>query len=345
MIWIRADGGSSLGLGHIMRCLSVADELKDRGGEVCFVLADESAVPVLEARKQRYIVLHSDFSRMEEELDRLLPLLLGEGPGPVLVDSYYVTERYISCLREHVPVAYMDDMCTLRYPVDMLINYNIFAAADLYSPAVSREGCRMLLGPLYAPLRREFTGKNYVVRDRVKSVLLTTGGSDPYNLAGRFLEKLLRMPECAELDYYVVSGMYNDKLPGLKKLETEHGNVHVRVNEAHMGELMQKCDVAVTAGGSTMYEMSAIGVPVICFSFVDNQERIVRGYLEKGLVCFAGNYLTQGEEMLEGGAEALKALSADRTARMRYSAAQRRLTDGQGAGRIAEEIMGGLGKR
>ena len=66
---------------------------------------------------------------------------------------------------------------------------------------------------------------------------------------------------------------------------------------------MRDSDIAVTAGGSTMYELSALGVPMVCFSFVDNQERIVEGFVERGLVGFGGNYLLQGEAMAAEAAE------------------------------------------
>lgn len=343
MIWIRADGGRQIGMGHIMRCMAIADELWERGKDACFILADESPVSLLESRGHQYIVLHTDYSRMEEELEELLAVMSRERPGPLLVDSYFVTERYISRLREYVPVVYLDDMCRLQFPVDMLINYNIFASRDLYASEVGGEGCKMLLGPSYAPLRSEFAGWYYEVREQIRSVLLTTGGSDPFNLAGQLLEKLLQAPACSQFDYYVVSGMYNEHLPELRELEEKHGNVHVRVNEPNMAELMQRCDAAITAGGSTLYELSVIGVPTICFSFVENQERIVQGYGERGLVCFSGNYLTQGAEMLDGVAKALGELAADRDMRIRYSTGMRKLVDGLGAGRIAAGLVEELG--
>lgn len=339
MIWIRADGGHKIGMGHIMRCMAVADELWERGKEVCFILADEAPAALLESRGHQYIVLDTDYSRMEDELEELLAVMSRERPGPLLVDSYFITEHYISRLREYVPVIYLDDMCRLRYPVDMLINYNIFASRELYAPEVCGEDCNMLLGPSFAPLRSEFAGWYYEVRDQVRSVLLTTGGSDPLGLAGQLLEKLLQTPACSRFDYYVVSGMYNERLSELRELEKRHGNVHIRVNESNMAELMQRCDAAITAGGSTLYELSAIGVPTACFSFVDNQERIVQGYGERELVCFSGNYLTQGAEMLEGVAKALERLAADRDVRIRYSTGMRKLVDGQGAGRIADKIL------
>ena len=87
-----------------------------------------------------------------------------------------------------------------------------------------------------------------------------------------------------------------------------------------------------------MYELSAVGVPMVCFSFVDNQERIVQGFSRKGLVCFGGDYLAQGEAMLEGAVEGTALLAGDFRLRQDYSRRLREIADGQGAMRIAREL-------
>lgn len=338
MIWIRADGGKEIGTGHIMRCLSIADALRRMGEQVCFLVADTSTAPILTKNGQEYRVLNSDFRKMEEEFTTLLPLLSSEPQSVFLADSYYVTESYLSKIREYIPVCYMDDRGISGLPVDVLINYNIFAGLSLYGGSEAG-GTSYLLGTEYTPLRREFQNVPYQVRDQVKRVLITTGGSDRYNLAGKILEEVLRMPEIGGLEYAVVSGAYNEHLPELLELAKRHCGVQVFSNVADMAELMRTCDIAVTAGGSTMYELCAVGVPMICFSFVDNQEKIVEGFRARELVCFGGDYLRQGKGMVRDVAEHIALLCRDAQLRRRYSKHQRRLVDGRGSLRIAEYLQ------
>lgn len=338
MIWIRADANREIGTGHVMRCLSVARALAQCGERVCFLLADESAVPLLKAAGQTYKILHTDYTHLEEELPQLTELLLQEKPQFFLADSYFVTPEYVRKIREYVPVGYMDDRCISDLPADLLINYNIFACEALYGDKDHRAAARLLLGTRYAPLRQEFSGVEYFVRERAAQVLITTGGSDKYDLAGKLLREALSRPETASLRYVVVSGAYNVHLPALRETEAKYGNVRVEVNVGDMWRLMRESDIAVSAGGSTMYELSAVGVPIICFSFVDNQEPIVEGFAERGLVCFGGNYLKQGEEMLAPAVDNIAGLAADRELRQSYSSRQRLLVDGEGALRIAQEI-------
>ncbi len=199
-------------------------------------------------------------------------------------------------------------------------------------------GVGYLLGTDYVPLRSEFEGIEYFVREKAETVLVTTGGSDPYNLAGQLLKKALSDPRTAALRYLVVSGAYNVHQPELRAIESAHANVRICCNVSNMSGLMQESDIAVSAGGSTMYELSAVGVPVICFSFVDNQERIVKGFADKKLACFGGDYLRQGEAMLDQVVSHMGSLAEDFALRRSLSERLRKVVDGRGAMRIAERL-------
>ena len=343
MIFIRADANERIGTGHVMRCTAIADALKQCGQQVCFLIADDRGSRLLEDRNQEYLVLHTDYAFMEEELPRLRQILGEKKPDFFLADSYSATPEYLREVRKYVPVGLLDDKVLTGYPVDVLINYNIFAAASLYGTA-GETRTRYLLGPEYIPLRREFTGVDYTVRERAERVLITTGGSDKYNLGAELLKRALAGTDTADLQYTVVSGAYNTHFGELQELARRHKNVQVCSNVGDMSRLMRDSDLAVSAGGSTMYELSAVGVPVICFSFVDNQERIVRGFAEKGLVCFGGDYLAQGESMLDEIVYHIGKLAADFDLRKNCSQKLRNLVDGQGALRIAGELCG-YGKR
>ena len=336
MIWFRADGGREIGMGHIRRCLSVSAALREVGEQTCFLVSDDAAVSLLDAQGQDYRVLNSSWHNPEEELETLLPVLRESGRGVFFADSYYVTAEYLRQVGELMPVCRMDDMGISGLPADLLINYNIFATQSLYT--IDNGKTNYLLGTKYAPLRREFQNVYQPVREKAERVLITTGGSDRYDLTGQILKSALQKPETKDLEYCVVSGPYNEYLPQLREMEQQHGNVHIYNNVTQMSELMQSCDIAVTAGGSTMYELCAVGVPMLCFSFVDNQEKIVEGFRERKIVRFAGNYLTQKEKMIPLLIEQIAALHDSVELRRSCNEKERELVDGQGAWRIAERL-------
>ena len=334
-VWIRADGNEQIGTGHVMRSLAIAEALEAAGVQVCFVMADAGAADLVKNKGKQVRVLNSRYDCMEEELPTLLEAIGEERPDMLLVDSYFVTDRYLEQLTAVTQTAYMDDKSFHSYPVNMIINYNIYGEESLYCPRPENS----LMGVSYAPLRPEFRDVEYAVREKVQAVLLTTGGSDRYDLAGQILEAVLRNSREEELPiFHVVSGMFNPHYEGLCRMAEAHPWIRIHRNVSRMADLMQECDIAITAGGSTMYELSAIGVPMISFSFVDNQEKIVETFYQKKITCFGGNYLTEGSRMPDRIAEAAQQLMQHRKLREHYSSLERHLVDGKGAARIAEEF-------
>lgn len=352
MVVIRADANSKIGMGHVMRCLSVADALVKRGEEVLFVTADDTPVPLLTKKGVPYRVLHTDYADMEAELPELLAVLReltlrAESPEAallqrntsILVDSYYVTEKYLAALKSRITTIYMDDIYAFSYPVDMLINYNIYGEEMGYEKDAAFADTKLLLGTEYVPLREEFSAG---VQQRTAAncgILITTGGSDSFNLAGQLLMEAMKYDALKEKEYHVVSGSLNPHIGELQALAQKHENIHIHCNVTNMAELMAESEVALSAGGSTLYELCAMGVPVIAFSFAENQERLVQTFVKRGIAQYGGNYRTDGNKMIQNTIAGLETLLEDENLRTEYRKKARTLVDGKGADRIAEAIQ------
>lgn len=381
MVVIRADANSKIGMGHVMRCLSVADALLKRGEEVLFVTADDTPVPLLTKKGVPYRVLHTDYADMEAELPELWEVLrelpqgaespdaaLAQKNTSILVDSYYVTEKYLAALKKRITTIYMDDIYAFSYPVDMLINYNIYGEEMGYEKDAAFADTKLLLGTEYVPLREEFSaGAGYAqsrkelsaetenvtpAEDRLHQtaeqgrtadggILITTGGSDSFNLAGQLLMEAMKYDALKEKEYHVVSGSLNPHIGELQALAQKHENIHIHCNVTNMAELMAESEVALSAGGSTLYELCAVGVPVIAFSFAENQERLVQTFVKRGIAQYGGNYRTDGNKMIQNTIAGLETLLEDKNLRSEYRKKARTLVDGKGAERIAEAIISG----
>lgn len=379
MVVIRADANSKIGMGHVMRCLSVADALLKRGEEVLFVTADDTPVPLLTKKGIPYRVLHTDYADMEAELPELWEVLrelpqgaespdatLAQKNTSILVDSYYVTEKYLAALKKRITTIYMDDIYAFSYPVDMLINYNIYGEEMGYEKDAAFADTKLLLGTEYVPLREEFSaGAGYAqsrkelsaetenvtpAEDRLHQtaeqgrtadggILITTGGSDSFNLAGQLLMEAMKYDALKEKEYHVVSGSLNPHIGELQALAQKHENIHIHCNVTNMAELMAESEVALSAGGSTLYELCAVGVPVIAFSFAENQERLVQTFVKRGIAQYGGNYRTDGNKMIQNTIAGLETLLEDENLRTEYRKKARTLVDGKGAERIAEALL------
>ena len=257
-IVIRADANSSIGMGHIMRTLSIADAFKSTGNSVRFILADDTARKLVNGRGYEAIVLDSRYNHMDDELS-LWPSV---APDLIIADSYYVTSTYLSKLRYKMrgtgKLAYLDDVLSFPYPVDILVNYNAYASQELYDTLYvgsEVDKPKMVLGPTYAPLRSMFRGVERKIQPEVvRNILISTGGSDELHLSLSLLKKIVSGSDSSvrwvnnkdgyknseEYIYHFLIGAMNADKEAIHRLISEVDNVVLHENVTDMRVLIDK---------------------------------------------------------------------------------------------------------
>lgn len=352
MLYIRADGNTDIGMGHVMRCLSVA-EAADAGKmpKPVFITADAGCRGMIEDRGFRVIVLNTDYKDMMSELPKLEKILRME-EDRLLVDSYQVTREYYLALRKLVKVACFEDMGQ-AYPVDLLINYNIYApnlerhykAPRTDSAARDTYPGKVLLGVDYMPLRKAFQEPSaYKVRDQAASVTITTGGSDPYFATASLADALINDEFIAKqgISLHLVSGPFNRFADELKRRYRTYENITVHENVKDMRSLLLDSDVVISAAGSTIYEVSALGIPMIVFYFAENQRQGAEALGALTDIVNAGCFADSGKSVADKAARALKKCICDKSYRIRLNQQEKGLIDGKGASRIMQQLGTGF---
>lgn len=293
MIVFRVDGNSTIGTGHIMRCLSIADAFKRVNEDSLFVVADSSMKQIIEDRGYQIYVLDTDYTNMPNDLEKTISIVKQVEAKALIVDSYYVTYDYLSRLKEHVKLVYIDDVASFAYPVDVLINYNIYADKMNYTSIYKAQNTdvpKLVLGTKYVPLRNEFSDAEPIkIQKQVGNVLISTGGSDPIHLAVDLIRAIKSMQFKDGITYHFVVGAMNQDREELERLSFDMDNVQLHYNVKDMKSLMCSCDIAVSAAGSTLYEICACGVPLITYVLADNQINGAKTFEEKGLAINCGD--------------------------------------------------------
>lgn len=337
VIGIRADGNEILGMGHLMRCMSIGRELEKQGAQCVFFAAGEQAGSFLRERGFFCEVLHTDYQHMEEEIPLLNHAAEKYAPKLWLVDSYQITQKYLRELGKICPVFYLDDTGQQIYEAEGLINYNI-CGEDLGYEALCSQSMKLLLGAKYAPVKEEFVTTPYCIRQDVENVLITMGGSDKLNITGMVCQSLLeKLPEY--MKFTLICGRFNPHLAELVQLKEGNERVFVKVDVPDMWNKLAAADVVVTAAGSTMYELSAMGIPSVCCYYVENQRRIAEGFAHRVGLCNGGDYSAEPEAVLERLAEAVQELVYNKEKRMHLAECMKQVSDGHGARRIANELL------
>lgn len=331
-LFIRIDGNKIIGMGHVMRCLSIADQLKNLPVDINFVTADENVTGFIKDKGYNSICLNSAWNDMEQELPLLEEIIDAYKADVILVDSYYVTEYYLRVLKKHVKLYYIDDLNRIEYPVDALINYNIYGEECDYGQYDNR---KLYLGTTYVPLRYEFMNKHTRTYKGLNSILITSGGTDQYNVVGNILETMKQENEFNSLEFYCIMGKFNRNTSDLREKFHDCDNIHFLIDINNMAEYMCKCDVAITAGGSTCYELCACGLPAIIYTLADNQIGIANSFSRKGIAPWVGDVRTEMSQCMNNIKKEIKILREACIWEQRSEKMQK-LVDGKGAKRLAK---------
>lgn len=359
MIYIRADANPNIGMGHIMRCLSIADAFHRVGNSPIFIIADEQVLPLITERGYEAVVLHSNYNNMEAEL------LLWESQGImsadiIIVDSYYVTADYLKLLKTKVSqngkLVYLDDRASFPYPVDILVNYNVFSKFSIYKclyESAKDEIPQLILGCSFVPLRSMFRGVERKMQPKnVKNILISTGGADRLHLSISLIRVLLEKEREKECVYHFLIGTMNTDKEGIRALAQSHDNFILHENVSDMRDLLEKMDLAVSAAGSTLYEICACGVPLITYTFADNQIPGAEAFHCLGLAMNIGDLrepLSTAHSFavsdklalssVQRIVDAVKEKSCDYTWRMEVGYKMQEMIDGFGADRMVKKIL------
>lgn len=336
-IYFRTDGNEEIATGHIMRCLSIARACVPFNAKITFVVSDQKSESVLRERFEfqdefHICCLNSDYRNLEHELPLLQSIL--KDASCFLIDSYFVTEAYLTEVRKLCYTAYLDDMLSFEYPVDLIINYD-----EIEEPSCYRKAAHKLLGAAYAPLRMQFKDVPYEVRTTVHDIFISTGGTDAYDISGMLLNKILNDDELKNYCYHIITSRLNSYFTELQQLTLVHANIHIHENIKDIAALMRGCDLAVSAGGTTLYELCAVGVPSVSFITADNQQNAVKVFRNKKIISCAGDVRLSPDETVESIISFLKCTAISYDKRRNLSLDMRKFIDGKGSYRIAEALI------
>lgn len=363
MIYIRADANPNIGMGHIMRCLSIADAASTFDKRIVFILADNIVQSLVESRGYKTVILASDYQKMEEELELWEDNRL-EVPNYIIIDSYYATLEYLGSLKkilkkhngkEEGKVVYIDDLALYPYPVDVLVNYNVYANFTAYEQLYSSIDINkptLILGQMYAPLRADFRGvSKHCQAKKAHHILISTGGSDEFHLALQLTRRLAEKG-INKYVYHFLIGSLNADRDEIEKSTQNLDFIVIHENVQNMKGLLEKMDIVVSAAGSTMYEICACGIPLITYALANNQLLGANSFEKLGLAINIGDLRREdsinrnelfGGELRADATEiilnAIDKLNNDYQHRVAMGQTMQKMIDGFGADRMVKAIL------
>ena len=343
LMLVRADASATMGAGHVMRCLALAQAWKREGGRVVFV-SDCASPAVREQILTRGFPLQDGSTGQGKENDPAFLQAAFEVPGSesplrpwVCLDGYHFEASHQLAFKDKgFGVLVVDD--TGRQPClvpDILLNQNLHAESLSYSCGPDTT---LLLGPRYVLIREEFLEWRAVERpvpEKAGKVLVTVGGGDSPEVLEKIVAAIARV-RLPDLEVAVIAGNSTERLEARFGSGREKGHrFRFLACTSAMPQLMAWADVAVSAAGSTCWELCFMGLPSLVGILADNQEGIAQGLGGKGVALNLGWFHEVDEEAIAGS---LVSILADEGGRREMSRKGRALIDGSGARRVCEHM-------
>jgi spore coat polysaccharide biosynthesis predicted glycosyltransferase SpsG len=239
-VTILTEAGKTIGFGHYTRCSSLYQELTNAGNLVRFVVYENE-----------YAINDPNIQSMNW-LKSIDSVSTSSTTDIVIIDSYLADENsYIQLAERFHKVVAIDDNNRMRYPVDVVINPNVFFEDIDYS----NQTAVCLGGKDYVILRPEFINveSSATDNDSLQNILITIGGSDFRNL----LPKLISI--CKQLNGATITVIN----PENSINDQDNVKVLPAQSAAQMVQEMQRADVVISACGQTLHELVALQKPTI----------------------------------------------------------------------------------
>lgn len=359
-IVIRTDASTLIGSGHVMRCLTLAEELRQAGAEVGFItrnhegnlndlirnkgfkLYELPAVTQVMSNNSTRVEYAAWFGTSQEnDASETIEILKDNQPDWLIVDHYAIDEVWERLVRFYVKkTMVIDDLADRKHECDLLLNQNYVSGEHQRYDDLILPSCTMLLGPQYALLRKEFTKAREDLKPRdgsVNRVFVFFGGVDPDNMTEKALEAL-STKEFGHIHADVVIGVANPYRAAISNAVKQRPRTTLYVQVDNIAELMAKADLALCAGGTTTWERFCLGLPSIVVTIADNQVPFTRDLHQDGLLRWLGTSQGVDVHVLHKGL--LQVLQDSE--RNRHEAEKgMQLVDGMGTFHVSEMLLSG----
>ena len=331
MIAIRVDSNKYIGLGHVMRCLSIVEILKENNN-ILFIVCDSECEEIIKNRGFNCIKLSTSYDDLENELNEIKEIIYRYKISKLLIDSYYVTDNYLKNLKQICKTIYINDFLKFKYDVDVIINYNIFSENINYLKYYEEK--QIFKGTKYAPLPNDYIITSYEVKEKVENILITTGGTDIKSVNKLILDRIIENDEFKNINFNVVIGKYFSISEEEKDNYRKYANINLLENVKDMSKIITGSDIVISAAGFTMYEICSIGVPCILLS--NGSNLVSEEFMKANSIIYGGDFNKFNVDLLF---KQIQSLTCNYNKRKMLSDNCKKIVDGKGASRIAQLII------
>ena len=340
----RVDANVKLGIGHLMRCLTLADKLNSNNIECIFILSFSSTDFIYKIKERGHGVKilenESDINRHDFDQCATLNFLKSLETKPVwlVVDHYNIDIAWELSVRPYVLyVLVIDDLADRPHYCDAVVNSNLNIEIDSYKDLIPVE-CVKFFGPKYSLLSnqyRQYRDLKGTISPDINSIAIFMGGGDHLNITEHMIDNFFYyfdyLKDKKIALHVVISGQHPNKLSIENKCK-ELSFITLHIDTSKMAQILSNVDLCIGAGGGAALERCCIGVPSIVVTFADNQIHGIDALTKNGAIIFGGDYRKPGwKQLFKNAALQIQ----DFKIRKAIASKSRQFVDGNGCDRVA----------
>ncbi|MGG2075403.1 UDP-2,4-diacetamido-2,4,6-trideoxy-beta-L-altropyranose hydrolase [Lysinibacillus irui] len=301
-VFIRVDSSFEIGTGHVMRCLTLAHRLEKQGNTIAFICRSAEGDCIDFIIQQGYHVFKlptNDGSlwtyvseQWEKDAKETIEILRKNSVEKLIIDHYSIDIKWENKVRPFTKkIMVIDDLANREHDCDILLDQNYYLNMDNRYKGLVPSTTRLLLGPRYALLREEFIEAKKISKTydgKIERLFIFFGGSDPTNETEKILNSIMPLIEKYNFEVDVVVGNSNQNKKRIKDISFKHKNINFYCQINNIAEIMAKADLAIGAGGATIWERVFLGLPSIVISIAKNQVEVAKAVANKGAIIYLG---------------------------------------------------------
>jgi UDP-2,4-diacetamido-2,4,6-trideoxy-beta-L-altropyranose hydrolase len=337
----RTDASTGLGLGHLKRCLALGHVLRSRGAGVHFFLrgndVDGAELAAVQGFSSTTLALGATQGEVADATAfvHAARSVRTARPDVVVVDHYGLGARWQRAVRGALDVrmAAIDDLGDRQHDVDVLVDHNLCSDTK-YASRISAEA-HLLTGPRYALLGPTYTTTPHnEAAAQVRSIGICMGGADALNLNETALDACRALAGFGG-DIEIATTTANPHLERLRARLLTDPRTRLSLDQPDLAAFFARHDLHIGAGGGSTWERCCLGAPTLAVIAADNQRPVLLPLRELGVLELVDDDPATADPM----ARALQALLGDARHRAALGRNARKLVDGLGAERVADQLF------
>jgi UDP-2,4-diacetamido-2,4,6-trideoxy-beta-L-altropyranose hydrolase len=364
-IVIRVDASTRMGIGHVMRCITLAKKLSENNCHITFLCKQHNGHinHFIESSGFKVIALSKPIRNIDNEPDEkywlgchfqddaneCIQKLVDDINIPrvdlLIIDHYSLDHQWQKKLSPYCKkIMVIDDLANRKHCCDILLDQTYGRIKEDYVPLIPKH-CTLLLGKQYILLRDEFyharslAQKNRLnaKQNELNNILISLGGTDPDNIAGIILSWLISMKvDYSDLNVTLVANPSSSFLNELKMLTKNDPWVNIITSPPSMAKLMLNFDIAIGSSGTTAWERCCLGLPSLSIVNAENQQLVSKSLVNAGAIISLGCSKKLNQKIFE---DTFTRLFNNKKYYQEMVQQSFNCCDGLGAGRVTKHVV------